>query len=187
MMRCRVSGPPRPLDCRVLGRSEGGGFENADDLARLRGGDGQRPPAVRVIGEVGVVRVPGASDRLDDRPDRVRICSEDEALPSILGWLEFLALLRPGPLSSPGFQPGSSPAAQSGTLRDPPSGLVAGAACSEQSPVSPVSTVGCREAVSSGGRVESPEISWPVQGDTGFLGRVNATVSALGFYEDTLI
>jgi hypothetical protein len=57
----------------VPGRSEGGGLEDANDLARLRGGDGQRPPAVQVVGEVGVVRVPVASDRLDDRPDRVRI------------------------------------------------------------------------------------------------------------------
>ena len=73
MMWCRDSGPPRPLDRRVLGRSEDGGLEDADGLARLRGGDGQRTPAVQVFGEVGVVRVPVASDRLDDRPDRVRI------------------------------------------------------------------------------------------------------------------
>jgi len=73
MMRCRVSGPPQPIDRRVLGRIEGDGLRgSAGDLARLRGGDGERPPSIQVVGEDGVVHVPVASGRLDDRPDRVR-------------------------------------------------------------------------------------------------------------------
>ena len=49
---CRA--PPGTGDPSLTGRGPGGGLEQADDLARLLGGDGQRGPAVQGVGDVGV-------------------------------------------------------------------------------------------------------------------------------------